>query len=355
VEAQVANPIRALSIVSCAMLATAASTGLAYAQSRDDCEAGIALIRNAQSRSQDLTMRADLEKALRDAQRELGEGEYDECVEAVEAARATLSSGGASTLRQAAPPSSEDERVQVDRGFPVNTEAAGVPDRGEVEVRVLAGYSRLRSLRSMSSDGDDDNDAPRQRYGRDLTETSIEAEFGLGYGLSASIGLAYAFGNAEAAKSGEAEFGLKWSVLPPQGLRPALAVIGGISAPFGPRHSSSETTLGLLASQPLSRGPNAPFLHANILWFHALDRGEGERSDRYAASVALGVPVAPATGVFVGYSREQDSDHRQADQFIDLGVRQILPAGYILASGVGIGVGDSQTDFRVLIGLQKNF
>jgi hypothetical protein len=357
VETPVTNPILVLSAVSCAVLAMVVSSGTAHAQSRADCEAGLASIRNAQSRPQHPAMRATLDRALRDAQRELGEGEYDECMEAVGDARAALGSGETATVRWADPPPNEDERVQTDRDFPVSTEAAGVPDRGEVEVRVLAGYSRLRSLRSMSTGGDDDDDddAPRQRRGRDLTEPSIEAEFGLGYGLSASIGLGYTFGNAEGAKTGEAEFGLKWNLLPAQGLRPALTVIGGISAPFGPRHSSSETTLGLLASQPLSRGPNALVLHANILWFHALDREEGERSDRYAASVALGIPVARATGVFIGFSREQDSEHRRADQFIDLGVRQLLPADFVLAGGVGIGVGDSETDFRVLVGLQKNF
>jgi hypothetical protein len=345
----VAGPIRVFSVVSCAVLGMAVSPGLAQAQSRSDCEAGIAFIRDAQARPQAPAMRADLDKALRDAQRELGESEYDECMEAVEDARTALGPGGAAaaSLRRAERPPEEDERVSVDRDFPVSTEGAGVPDRGELEVRVLAGYSRMRSLRSMSSGGDDDDDdnddAPRRRRGRDLTTPSIEAEVGLGHGLSASLGLSYGFGNAEEAKTGEAELALKWNFLPAQGLRPALTVIGGISVPYGPQSGYAETALGLLASQPLSRGPNAPILHANFLWFHPVKREEGERSDRYAVSVALGVPVTRTTGAFVGY------------QFIELGVRQLLPGAFILAGGVGIGVGDSETDVRVLVGLQKNF
>jgi hypothetical protein len=349
VRTSVTNPVCVFSAACCAALAIASSSGLARAQSRSDCETGIAFNSDAQTRPSDPATRAGLDKALRDAQRELREGDYNACVAALDDVRP---SPGASAAGRAELSAEEDERLQVDRGFPVSTEAAGVPERGEVEVRVLAGYNRLRPLRGISSGGDDDDD---RRYGRDLTEPSIEAEFGLGYGLSASVGLAYAFGNAEEAKTGEAEFGLKWNFLPAQGLRPALALIGGISTPFGPRHESSETTLGLLASQPLSHGRNAPVLHANILWFHALDRGQGERSDRYAAFVALAVPVARKTGVFVGYSREQDSEHRRADQFIDLGMRQVLVDDLILAGGVGIGIGDSQTDFRLLLGLQKNF
>jgi hypothetical protein len=336
----------------------ALSPSLAHAQGRGDCEAGIAFIRDAQSRPQDAAVRADLDKALRDAQRELGESEYDECMEAVEDARAALGPGGtsAASLRRVERPLEEDERISVDRDFPVSTEGAGVPDQGEVEVRVLAGYSRMRSLRSMGSGGDDDDDdAPRGRRGRDLTTPSIEAEFGLGHGLSASLGLSYGFGNAEEAKTGEAELGLKWNFLPAQGLRPALTLIGGIAIPYGPQSGYAETALGLLASQPLWRGPNAAVLHANVFWFHPVKREEGERSDRYAVSVALGVPVARATGLFVGYSREQDSERGRADQFIELGARQALPGGFILGAGVGIGIGDSETDVRVLVGLQKNF
>lgn len=356
----VARPARALSVLSCAVLGIAMAPSLAAAQSRGDCEGGIAFIRNALSQPQRPETRAELDKALRDAQRELSESEYDECLEAVEDARTALGAGrpAAVAARRAERPLAEDERVQVDQNFPVSAEGAGVPDRGEIEVRVLAGYSRLRPLRTPEPAGNDDDDdhggAPGQRFGRDLTVPSIEAEVGLGYGLSAGLELAYAFGNAEEARAGEVELSIKWNFLPQQGLRPALTAMGGVGLPFGPRHGSSETVLGLLASQPLSTGPNAPFLHANILWFHALDR-EKERSDRYAASAALGVPIAPMTGLFVGYSREQESERRRANQFIELGVRQILPADFILGAGVGIGVGDSETDARVLLGLQKNF
>jgi hypothetical protein len=243
----------------------------------------------------------------------------------------------------------DDERVQLDQNFPVSVEGAGVPDRGEVEVRVLAGYSRLAPLRS------DDNGGGGRRFGRDLTVPSVQAEAGLGYGLSAQIELAYGLGNAEDAKSGDAGFSLKWNFLPQQDLRPALTVVGGVTAPFGPRNGSAEAALGLLASQPLSAGPSAPYLHANIVWFHALNREDGERSDRYAISAALGVPVASKTGVFVGYSREQDSEHRRADQFVELGARQMLTDSLILGIGAGIGIGDSETDFRILVGLQKSF
>lgn len=344
------------SIVSGVMLGLAAFAPPAQAQSRAECEAGLAFIRTAQAQPQDPARRATLDTAWRKGQRELGEGNYGECLEAADEARAALESGSMAALAQIEAPSSpaEDERVVVDQDFPVSTEGAGLPDRGEVEVRVLAGYNRLRKPRSTATGGEDE-DGGSPRRGRDLTMPAIEAEFGLGHGLSASLGLAYAFGNAEEARTGEAEFGLKWNFLPAQGLRPALTLLGGGSVPFGPRHGPSETVLGLLAQQPLARGRDAPVLHGNILWFHALDREEDERRDRYAVSVAVAVPVTRQTGAFLGYAREQDFERGRADQFIEIGGRQLLPNDMVLAVGVGIGIGDSEADFRVLAGLQKNF
>jgi hypothetical protein len=56
----------------------------ALAQTRAECEEGIRFIRDALARVIDPNQRATLTKALRDAQRELGEEEYDECLDAVE-------------------------------------------------------------------------------------------------------------------------------------------------------------------------------------------------------------------------------------------------------------------------------
>lgn len=66
-----------------------AATG-ADAQSRADCEAGISFIKGELEKATDASKRSGLAKALRDAERELGEGEYDECMDAVDDAKAVL-------------------------------------------------------------------------------------------------------------------------------------------------------------------------------------------------------------------------------------------------------------------------
>jgi hypothetical protein len=342
----VALPVRARDVLCCAALAVLVPTSLALAETRAECETGIADIRSALSRPQDPGTRTALERALRDAEREAGEREYDECLEAVEDARIALASGGAA---QAPRRRAEDERIEAEEGLPISVESARVPDPGEVEARFSLGYERFRRLA-----GDDDDEGGR-RFGRDLYEAEIEMELGLARGVAAGLGLSYGFGNAEESKQGEVELALKWNFWESRELGTTLALTGGVGLPYGPRHGSEETVLGLLATQELGTGRYAPVLHANLTWFHALDRGEEERSDRYAAAVALAVPVTSTTGVLVGYAREQEAEHRSANQFVELGVRQLLPGGYLLGVGGGIGVGDSETDFRVLVGLLKEF
>jgi hypothetical protein len=53
--------------------------------------------------------------------------------------------------------------------------------------------------------------------------------------------------------------------------------------------------------------------------------------------------------------REQESERRRVSNLVEVGIRQALPGKRILAGGAGVGFGNSETDFRVLIGLQKSF
>ncbi len=62
-------------------------------QSRADCEGGIRFITESLASETRADVRDKLAKALRDAERELGENEYEECMEAVEDAREAV--GGA--------------------------------------------------------------------------------------------------------------------------------------------------------------------------------------------------------------------------------------------------------------------
>ena len=64
--------------------------GPAFADDKAACTDGIAMIRSELGKGPAEALQGKLEKALRVAERELGEGEFDECLDAVGDARRAL-------------------------------------------------------------------------------------------------------------------------------------------------------------------------------------------------------------------------------------------------------------------------
>ena len=75
-------------LASCLALAALASP--AAADDKTACTDGIAMIRAELGKSPPEATQAALQRALRSAERELKEGEFDECVDAVDDARKAL-------------------------------------------------------------------------------------------------------------------------------------------------------------------------------------------------------------------------------------------------------------------------
>ncbi|MEJ1157914.1 hypothetical protein [Prosthecomicrobium sp. N25] len=71
-------------------LALALSAGAAAADDRAECEKGIAFIKAEIGKNPAEPVMTKLKKALKDANRELGETEYDECMDAVKDAQKAL-------------------------------------------------------------------------------------------------------------------------------------------------------------------------------------------------------------------------------------------------------------------------
>lgn len=338
--------VAALRSGTCGAIVLAA--GIAEAQTRAECEAGVAFIDEALARSTDAGQHAALEKALRDARRELGEGDYDECLEAVEDARAALSAG-ASTLPAVF---RADERLAVDPTLPVTVDSAFLPDPGETQATLGLVYDRVRrAVREDSGDGEE----PRF-HGRHRLTAAAELERGFSRALSGSLGVAYRGGSTADARSGEVELGGKWNLLQPQDGLPALTLDGSAEAPFGLDNGGTyTTTLALLASKPLGSGADAPYLHANLFWTHAYHRGEQERANRFGAILGVAAPVAESTALVVDVLHEQDDAKGSITNLAELGIRQRLPGDAVIGLGAGFGFGGSTTDFRVLLGVQKSF
>jgi len=318
----------------------------ASAQTRAECEEGIRFIREQLSRAVNAEQRATLTKALRDAERELGEEEYDECLDAVDDAK-SVSSGQPPTTARVREPT---EALQADAGLPISVEDAFVPRPREVEAKSRFIYDRVRRRTTAEQD-----EGTLRRSGRNRYTPGAEVEVGLVPGLSAMLGTEYRLGDSDDAKSGDVEFGGNWNFLSAEDWRPALTVSASVSLPYGYQNGSVESSVALLASMPLGDVAEAPYIHANVIWTHAFDNEDDERKDSFAGILGLAMPVAVSTALLFDVVREQESEPHRVSNLLEVGIRHVLPGQLTLAGGVGVGFGNSETDFRVLIGIQKSF
>jgi hypothetical protein len=316
----------------------------AAAQTRSECEDGIRFIRGELGRAVDPARRADLEKLLRDAERELGESEYDECMDAIEEARASGAAG---------PPAAKWEEppgyLGADQGLPISLDDSFVPERGKFEPTLQTTYDRVRRV-----DLEGGADEASRRSGRHQLLVAAEFEFGLGSGASAIFSPSYVLGDAEGTKQGTSEFGAKWNFLSQGDLLPALAVEASFAVPFGYQNDSPETTLKLSASKALARGRQTPWVYADLLWAHAFNREPDARANLFAGVLGFAMPIASSTALMFDLLHEQESDKGRITNLVEIGLRHDI-GGVLVGLGVGAGFGGSITDFRASLGIQKEF
>lgn len=230
----------------------------------------------------------------------------------------------------------DDVHLGADPGLPLTVEDAFVPDPGEAELKLRLFYDRVRA-------------GHRDRY-----TPNAEVEIGVARGLSVSFGLDYRLGNAGDENGGDVVIGGKWNFLESRDWLPALALNAGVAPSYGRNSGGTEATLGLFASKKLGDG-DAPYLHMNVTWFRLFNRAEDERRDLYSLAVGLGVPVAERTAVVSDIVRAQSAERGLHDTLLELGVRHAAAENIVVAAGAGVGVGDSETDFRFLVGLMRSF
>ena len=77
-------------LLAAALAAFALSPGLAFADDAQTCQSGIETIRAEIAKKPAEPLLKRLQKSLAEAEREMKEAEFDECVEAVEEAKAAL-------------------------------------------------------------------------------------------------------------------------------------------------------------------------------------------------------------------------------------------------------------------------
>lgn len=98
-----------------------------------------------------------------------------------------------------------------------------------------------------------------------------------------------------------------------------------------------------------------PNLHANLVWAHAFGEAAEARKDRYVAVLGFGFPVAADTAVLFDAVREQLAERSHYDNLVEVGMLHQFGNELLMAGGVGVGVGNSDTDLRIFFGLMRPF
>ena len=102
-------------------------------------------------------------------------------------------------------------------------------------------------------------------------------------------------------------------------------------------------------------GERVPYLHGNLFWTHVFNREEDARLNHFAGALGVALPVTASTALVLDLVHRQEEEKGHISNFVEAGVRQVLPGDIVLAAGAGAGVGGSAADYRLLVGLQVGF
>lgn len=165
-------------------------------------------------------------------------------------------------------------------------------------------------------------------------------------------------------RTGRNEDRFRWSNVltgaPMENTQLRLAVVSRVDAPVGDELSGADkdgwdTTLKLLASQPIVVGTFQGALHLNAGWTHNFDEAPGERDDMYKLAAGYSQAVGEDITVILDLAREQHVIDDELENMAEIGVRQDLSENTTANIGGGFGFGDDSPDFRVTFGLARAF
>lgn len=120
------------------------------------------------------------------------------------------------------------------------------------------------------------------------------------------------FGSASVGGRGSLSPGFRWQLAGEEGWRPAVAVLGQVTAPFGRGDRGAVTELTAIASRTTGRGPGAWGIHLNAGWLARPEPGREERRHGFRIAGAASHVVGPDT-LLVGGVRWETQDRGERD------------------------------------------
>jgi hypothetical protein len=220
-------------------------------------------------------------------------------------------------------------------GTPFSTRDAFIQDRGVMKLEGVLGYERGRD-------------------GTDRYEPQPAVKYGLTDAVELRLGSGYALGNASGTDRGSVAGGLQWLLFDEAEWRPAVALLGEVSLPFGPGDAGAVTELSAIASRTTGRGPGAWGLHLNAGWLARPDPGTDERRHGHRLGAALSHVVGPDTVLVAGYAQQAQDLGEKDLSLIEGGVEHRLGDAAV-ALAVGAGLNDDSPRLQVTLALQYTF
>ncbi len=230
------------------------------------------------------------------------------------------------------PPAFAVDVGSLSEGAPLSVDDAGTPDPGTLELVVPFDVSRKDS-------GD---------YSVGFTP---KLKYGIAQDWEVSLSAPLLAGAADRTGSGDLRAAAKWNFLPEQGDRPALAAQVSLIAPTGRGTDGLDAELQLLASKSLP-GVVSHNVHLNASVLRNSQQDGNERRHRNAFVVGydrrLAADLLGVADFVYAHGRERGG----SDRLIEVGARYRLRNNDVVGLGVGLGVGGSDTDWRIGLSYQ---
>ncbi|AEG94375.1 hypothetical protein Rta_32630 [Ramlibacter tataouinensis TTB310] len=193
--------------------------------------------------------------------------------------------------------------------------------------------------------------AERTAAGDHRARLDPQLKAGIAEGWQASVTVPVIGGSASRATSGDVRLGLQGKFNDEAGWLPSLGASLRLDLPTGRDSEGLDTRFKLLATKTLAERHR---VHLNALLENNQEPRPNERSNRRGLVVGYDVQLRGGTLLLADYVVEQARERGRHDRLLEAGLRQKVGEG-VLGFGVGAGLRDSATDWRLRVSWQQEF
>lgn len=192
----------------------------------------------------------------------------------------------------------------------------------------------------------------RKSNGSERLRFEPEVRVGILRNWHGSLTVPLHMGSADRTGSGDLRLGVQGKLSEESGWLPSFGVSLSGDLPTGKDSEGVDTRLKLLATKSLPTSTKQ-HVHLNALFEDNAKPLATERSSRRGMVLGYDVEVRSNTVVLADYVYEQGMEIGSYDRLLEVGLRHKVKEG-VLGLGVGIGLGESATDWRLGFSWQHN-